>query len=85
MVFFRRRADRVETKGTLDTLLFEPDADRFSMVWRASLKLQRDIFEMSLAVVGRMSRAWWRSIETGKDHRSLASIVREKAAEQEDA
>ena len=35
VVFFRRRADRVETKGTLDTLLFEPDAQRFSLVWRA--------------------------------------------------
>ncbi len=46
----------------LDTLVFEPDAERFSMVWRASLKLQRDIFELSQAVVGRMSRAWWRSV-----------------------
>ena len=55
------------------------------MVWRASLKLQRDIFELSQVVVGRMSRAWWRSIETGKDYRSLDSIVREKAAEPEDA
>ena len=85
IVFFHRRTDRVETNGTLDTLLFEPDAERFSMVWRASLKLQRDIFEIPRAVVGPMSRAWRRSIETGKEYRSLASIVREKAAEREDA
>ena len=85
IVFFRRRADRVETRGTLDTVLFEPDAGRFSMVWRASLKLQRDIFEVSQAAVGRMSRAWWRSVETGKSYRSLESIVREKAAAREDA
>jgi hypothetical protein len=85
IVFFRRRADRVVTKGTLDTLLFEPDAERFSMVWRASLQLQRDIFEVPQVTVGRMTRAWWRSIETGKSFRSLASIVREKAAEREDA
>ena len=38
IVFFRRRADRVAMNGTLDTLLFEPDAERFSMVWRASLQ-----------------------------------------------
>ncbi len=85
IVFFRRRADRVETKGTLDTLMFEPDAERFSMVWRASLRLQRDIFEVSQVVVGRMSRAWWHSIETGKSYRSLDSIVREKAAARENA
>ena len=79
VVFFRRRAERVETRGVLDTLLFEPDAERFSMVWRASLKLQCDIFEIPQAVVGRMSRAWWRSIETGKSYQSLDSIVRKKA------
>ena len=85
VVFFLRRADRVETKGTLDTLLFEPDAQRFSLVWRASLQLRRDIFELSQAVVGRMSRAWWRSVETGKNYQTLDSIIREKAAAREDA
>jgi hypothetical protein len=85
IVFFRRRAERVEMRGTPDTLLFEPDAQRFSLVWRANLKLQRDIFEVPQAVVGRMSRAWWRSIETGKSYQSLDSIVREKAAAREDA
>lgn len=85
VVFFRRRAERVELRGTLDTVLFEPEAERFSMVWRANLKLRRDIFELSQAVVGRMSRAWWRSIETGKSYKTLDAIVREKAAEREDA
>jgi hypothetical protein len=85
VVFFRRRADRVETRGTLDTVVFEPEAGRFGMVWRAQLKLQRDIFELSQVVVGRMSRAWWRSVETGKSYRSLDAIVREKAAAREDA
>ncbi|MGP0001819.1 MAG: DUF2169 domain-containing protein [Acetobacteraceae bacterium] len=85
IVFFRRRADRVAMNGTLDTLLFEPDAERFSMVWRASLRLQRDIFEVPQVTVGRMTRAWWRSIETGKNFRSIASIVRQRAAERESA
>ena len=85
IVFFRRRADRVETKGAIDTLLFEPEAERFSVVWRANLKLQRDIFEVSEVVVGKMSRAWWRSIETGKTYYpSLGAVVREDAVEEED-
>jgi hypothetical protein len=83
-VFFRRRGGRVELNGTLDTILFEPDDGRFSMVWRARLKLQRDVFEVSRAVVGKMSRGWWRSIETGKAYRTVDEIVREKA-ELEDA
>jgi len=85
IIFFRRRADRVDTRGTLDTLLFEPEAMRFSMVWRATLKLQRDIFEVSQAVVGRMSRAWWRAVDSGKSYRTLDSIVRETPAERTNA
>jgi hypothetical protein len=85
IMFFRRRADRVDMRGTLDTLLFEPDAERFSLVWRANLKLQRDIFEISRVVVGRMTRAWWRSIETGKRFETLNAAVRERAAAREDA
>lgn len=85
VVFFRKRADRVEMKGTLDTLLFEPDEEQLSMVWRASVKLRRDIFELSQAVVGKMSRGWWRSIETGKAFKTIDTIVREKVVEREDA
>jgi hypothetical protein len=85
MVFFRRRTGRVEMLGAPDTVLFEPDADRFSIVWRASLKLQHDIFEISQAVLGQMSRGWWRAVRAGKEYRSLSSIVRKKAAAREDA
>jgi hypothetical protein len=86
VVFFGRRADRVETKGTIDTVLFEPELERFTVVWRSSLQLQRDIFEVSQAVVGRMSRTWWRSIETGKSYYpSLATAVLGEAMAEEDA
>jgi hypothetical protein len=83
-VFFRRH-ERFVTNGTMDTLLFEPEAERFAMVWRASLKFRRDVFEVSRVAVGRMSRGWWRAVETGKAYRSLAAIVREKTAEQANA
>jgi hypothetical protein len=78
--FFRRRADPVEKKAAIDTVLFEPEGDRFTVVWRTTLKLQRDIFEVLEAVVGQMSRAWWRSIKTGKTYYpSLGAAVRAKA------
>ena len=85
MVFIRRRADRLETKGTIDTILFEPESEQFSIVWRSSLRLQRDIFEISQVTVGQMSRAWWRALNTGKSYKSMDTIVRESAAEREDA
>jgi hypothetical protein len=85
IVFLRRRAERVETRGTPDTLIIEPEAERFSVIWRASLRLNRDIFEVSQVTAGRMSRAWWRSIATGKDYRPLDAIVRDKAAARETA
>ena len=53
IVFFRRQANRVETKGAIDTVLFEPEAERFCVVWRASLPLRHDIFEVPQVVVGR--------------------------------
>jgi hypothetical protein len=81
IVFFRRRAGRVVTKGMIDAVLFEPEDNRFTIVWRAKLKLQRDIFEVPQAVVGQMSRAWWRAIETGKQYRPLRSLTREKVGE----
>jgi hypothetical protein len=80
VVFIRRRADRVVLRGTPDTLLFDPEAGRFTIVWRASLKLHQDIFEVPQIMVG-MSRAWWRSIETGKTYLSLRSIAGQKIAD----
>jgi hypothetical protein len=66
--------------------VFEPETERFTILWRAQLKLQRDIFEMSQLVVGKMSRAWWRSIETGKTYYpSLGAAVRKEAMAEEDA
>jgi hypothetical protein len=65
ITFCRRGGERVETRASLDTLIFEPEAESFCMVWRRSLRLQRDIFEIPQAVVGRMSRAWWRAAALG--------------------
>jgi hypothetical protein len=42
------------------------EAGQLTMVWRTSLPLKRNIFEVKQVVAGQMSRAWWRSVETGK-------------------
>lgn len=52
IVFSRRHAKSVELQAALDTIVFEPDADRFTLTWRASLPLVRNIFELPQAVIG---------------------------------
>jgi hypothetical protein len=82
VLFFRRRTDRVEMKCMIDTILFEPELEHFCVVWRATLPLERNIFEVLQTVVGQMSRAWWRSVETGKTYYpSLGAAVRGEAME----
>ena len=48
-----------DLQAALDTVCFEPDLERFTMSWRASLPLVRDIFEVRQIVVGRRSPMWW--------------------------
>jgi hypothetical protein len=79
IVFMRRRFEPVDAKGMIDTVLLEPEAERFSIVWRANIALRRDIFEISEVVVGHMSPAWWREMEIGE--RALpTNNIREGAA-----
>jgi hypothetical protein len=66
VVFFLRRESHQVAKAVPDTVVFEPDAARLTVTWRASLALKRNILEVTRVVVGQMSRAWWRSVETGK-------------------
>ncbi|MGG5820267.1 DUF2169 family type VI secretion system accessory protein [Falsiroseomonas sp. HW251] len=86
IIFIRRRGARVEMRGTPDTILFEPDAGGFTMSWRASLPLIRDIFELEQIVVGHMSPGWWRAMETGKTYYpSVGQAVRQRPREEAEA
>ena len=82
VVFFRKRGGREETRGTLDTLVTEPDLGVFTLSWRAHLPLKRNMFEIPQVLVGRMSKAWWRARELGKDYYpSLEHLARSRKAE----
>src|SRR5262245_13505405 len=59
----------------IDTLMLEPDRNRFSVIWRTSLRLRRNIFEITRIVVGRMSRGWYRARDTGKEYRGSLSAL----------
>jgi hypothetical protein len=55
VLVFPKTGGREDVTATLDTIVFEPDHERFTMTWRVARPLKRDIFEISQVVVGRHS------------------------------
>ena len=84
-VFFRKKGGKEEKQGVIDTIVIIPDRGVFTMTWRASIPLKRNLFEIPQVLVGRMSRAWWRARELGKIYYpSLEIAYREKRAQEEE-
>lgn len=82
IVFFYKKGGRHETNGVIDTLVLEPDASVFTMCWRASLPLKRNMFEIAQVLTGKMSPAWWRARELGKTYQpSLDAMVKSNRRE----
>ncbi|MEH6814528.1 MAG: DUF2169 domain-containing protein, partial [Motiliproteus sp.] len=82
VVFFFKKGGYEQTTAVADTLVIDPDNQRFTLTWRASIPLKRNMFEITQVVAGRMSRGWWRARELGKTYYpSLAHLGREKKAE----
>jgi len=56
---FPKRAPREEHRARMDTLVFEPDAGRFTISWRLCRPLKRDLFDIAQVQVGGKGREWW--------------------------
>jgi hypothetical protein len=56
---FPKKGAREEYLATLDTVVFEPDLERFTMSWRLARPLNRNMFEIAQVLVGRKGREWW--------------------------
>jgi hypothetical protein len=50
--FFMKNGEEKEARAVIDTIVIEPDQDRFMMSWRASLPLKKNMFEVVQVVVG---------------------------------
>lgn len=75
VAFFRAAGGHEEVQAVLDTIAFHPDEGVFTMAWRASLPLKRNMLEISQVLVGRMSKGWWRARALGKKwYPSLAEL-----------
>lgn len=79
--FTTAAVERIEKQAVLDTILLEPDLGRMLLIWRASLPLRRDLFEVPQAVVGRMPAGWYRARDARKEFRaSIAATGRDPGA-----
>ena len=86
VTFYRKNGGEVATGTVLDTLVIEPDLNRFMLAWRIALPLKRNMFEIEQVVVGRMTRAWYRARQLGKAYySSLEELLSERRAQREEA
>jgi hypothetical protein len=86
VTFFFKNYRHTEILAVADTLVIEPDLGRFVLLWRASLPLRRNMFEVAQVVVGRMPRGWYRARQLGKTYYpSLRGLVDEKRREREES
>jgi hypothetical protein len=56
MLFFSRDAGMTKVSAVVDTVILEPDKNRFMLVWRAALSLRRNIREVSQVMLHHSSR-----------------------------
>ena len=85
IVFFLKKGETQKPSSVADTLVLEPNEGRFTITWRASLPLKKNMFEVSQVLVGEMSRGWWRARELGKTYyRSLNELIEAKRQESEE-
>ncbi len=82
VVFFYKNGESLKQKAMIDTIVLEPDEGLFTMTWRATIPLKKNIFEVPQVLVGRKSRGWWRARALGKTYYpSLDHMARDKKAE----
>jgi hypothetical protein len=60
---FPKRGEREDLNAMLDTIMFEPDLERFTMSSRVARPLRRDLFEVSQVLAGRKGPDWWQRRE----------------------
>jgi hypothetical protein len=53
--------------AVVDTLYFEPDEQRFSVVWRVSLPIRRRLQEFNTLAIGPVNLRWWADRAAGRD------------------
>lgn len=56
---FPKKGPHEDHIARLDTIVFEPDHERFSMTWRVTRPLRQGMHEIAQIMVGKKGRDWW--------------------------
>ena len=80
---FPKRAEREDFTATLDTIVFEPDLERFTMSWRVARSLKKSMHEVAQVLVGKKGKDWWQQREQVAFPIPVVMIPMDKAATQE--
>ncbi len=56
VVFYLKKGGKEEALAVIDTLVIEPDLQRFSVTWRVTRPLRKNIFEVSQISVARKAK-----------------------------
>ncbi|MBB3196751.1 DUF2169 family type VI secretion system accessory protein [Roseateles terrae] len=80
VLFIPHRGRDYRMDARLDTVVFEPDAERFTLTWRATLPLANSVFDVKEVIVGEMPQAWHRARRfPGKTYyASLGALVAQR-------
>jgi len=65
VAFFLKNGETHKTHGLADTLVLEPNIGRFTITWRASMPLKKNMFEVIQVLTGEMPEDWWHARKLG--------------------
>ncbi|GAB2882395.1 DUF2169 domain-containing protein [Uliginosibacterium flavum] len=60
---FPKAGGKEEYRATLDTVVLEPDEERYTLTWRLCRPLKKSMFEIGQILVGRQGEDWWKQRE----------------------
>jgi hypothetical protein len=82
ILFTPHKGEDIIKEAVIDTVLFEPDRQRFMLTWRASLPLKKNCFELREIIAGELPRSWYRqrrAAAKGKPYyKSLSEYIEAK-------
>jgi hypothetical protein len=68
VTFIPHSGHDVTQEAVVDTIVLEPDQDRFTLTWRTSLALGRSLFDVKEIIAGEMPAGWYRARKAEKDY-----------------
>ena len=69
--FVMKNGKTKQQQAIMDTIYIEPELKRVLLVWRASIPLRNNMFDVVQVIVGKLSKAFYRARETGKEYNPL--------------